>query len=88
MVGFNFSFGRGASGKAGLGKIGEGRFRVEVITPVLEGEIPVSSTRLREALANGDVATAAKILGRPYSLEGEVVAGDAGVGPSGFPRPT
>ena len=64
---------------------GKARFRVEVITPVLEGEIPVSSTRLREALADGDVATAAKILGRPYSLEGEVVAGDARGRSIGFP---
>mgnify|MGYP001174086050 CR=1 FL=1 len=86
VVGFNFCFGRGASGKAeDLERLGEGRFRVEVITPVLEGEIPVSSTRLREALADGDVATAAKILGRPYSLEGEVVAGDARGRSIGFP---
>ncbi|MFS8513252.1 MAG: bifunctional riboflavin kinase/FAD synthetase [Planifilum fulgidum] len=86
VVGFNFCFGRGASGRAeDLKTIGEGRFRVEVVTPVLEGEIPVSSTRLREALAAGDVVTAEKILGRPHSIEGKVVSGDRRGRTIGFP---
>lgn len=86
VVGFNFCFGRGASGKAeDLKKLGEGRFRVKVVTPVLAGEVPVSSTRLREALASGDVTTAMKILGRPYSIEGEVVYGDGRGRTIGFP---
>ncbi len=86
VVGFNFCFGRGASGRAeDLITMGEGRFWVEVITPVLEGEIPVSSTRLREALAAGDVVTAEKILGRPHSIEGKVVSGDRRGRTIGFP---
>jgi riboflavin kinase / FMN adenylyltransferase len=86
VVGFNFCFGRDASGTAeDLQRMGEGRFRVEVITPVREGEIPVSSTRLRKALADGDVVTATKILGRPYSIEGEVVSGDRRGRIIGFP---
>ena len=86
VVGFNFCFGRGASGRAeDLKTLGEGRFCVEVIHPVLEGEIPVSSTRLREALAAGDVVTAEKILGRPYLVEGEVVTGDRRGRTIGFP---
>ena len=86
VVGFNFCFGRGASGRAeDLKTLGEGRFCVEVIHPVLEGEIPVSSTRLREALAAGDVVTAEKILGRPHLVEGEVVTGDRRGRTIGFP---
>jgi riboflavin kinase/FMN adenylyltransferase len=86
VVGFNFCFGREASGTAeDLKRMGEGRFCVEVITPVLEGELPVSSTRLREALAAGDVVTVMKILGRPYAIEGEVVSGDGRGRTIGFP---
>jgi riboflavin kinase/FMN adenylyltransferase len=35
-----------------------------------------SSTAVREALAAGDMATAAQLLGRPYSISGRVVGGD------------
>lgn len=86
VVGFNFCFGREASGEAeDLKKMGQGRFHVEVITPVLEGDLPVSSTRLREALASGDVTAAMKILGRPHSIEGKVVSGDSRGRAIGFP---
>lgn len=37
---------------------------------------PVSATSIREVLANGDVAAAAEMLGRPFELRGVVVAGD------------
>lgn len=38
-------------------------------------DIPVSSTRIRQALCAGDVAAAAAMLGRPYSISGTVVHG-------------
>ena len=41
----------------------------------------VSSTRVRAELAAGDVAAAAASLGRPYAVEGVVVAGDRRGGP-------
>jgi riboflavin kinase/FMN adenylyltransferase len=37
---------------------------------------PISSTRVRQALAAGDVATAGVLLGRPFTLDGDVVPGD------------
>lgn len=40
-----------------------------------EGE-PVSSSRIRSLIANGDVAGAASLLGRPFALRGQVVPGD------------
>src|SRR5262249_49791313 len=49
-------------------------------------EIPgVSSSAIRAALAEGDVVTAAKMLGRPYELDGVVVAGDQRGGTLGYP---
>jgi riboflavin kinase/FMN adenylyltransferase len=45
----------------------------------------VSSTRIREAILKGEVAVAAKLLGRPYNLGGKVIPGrHRGVG-LGFP---
>ena len=46
----------------------------------------VSSTRIRQLLAEGDVAGAARLLGRPHQLRGVVVPGDGRGGPElGFP---
>jgi riboflavin kinase / FMN adenylyltransferase len=54
-----------------------------IVVPVeVEG---VSSTALRATLADGDVAAAAAMLGRPFELDGVVVAGDQRGGTLGFP---
>jgi riboflavin kinase/FMN adenylyltransferase len=45
----------------------------------------VSSTGIRHALAEGDVGAAARMLGRPFELDGVVVAGDQRGGTLGFP---
>jgi len=50
--------------------------------PVVEG---VSSTEIRRLLREGDVLGAARLLGRPPEVEGQVVAGDARGGTLGFP---
>jgi riboflavin kinase/FMN adenylyltransferase len=50
--------------------------------PEVEG---ASSTAIRQALHDGDVATAARMLGRPYELDGVVVAGDQRGGTLGYP---
>ncbi|MBQ0016228.1 MAG: riboflavin biosynthesis protein RibF [Bacteroidales bacterium] len=44
-------------------------------TPLTIDGIPVSSTRIRQALQSGEVATANQMLGRPYSVQGKVVEG-------------
>lgn len=72
-----FSFGRD---KAGNRAYLERRsaacgFRVERVPALLVADRPVSSTRIRARLAEGRVAEAAELLGRPYALVGEVVAG-------------
>jgi riboflavin kinase/FMN adenylyltransferase len=53
-----------------------------VVVPELEG---VSSTAVRAALIEGDVVGAAHLLGRPYELDGTVVAGDQRGGTLGYP---
>jgi len=75
--GFNFRFGRGGTGTAQL--LGD-LLRTEgvpltVMEPVTqEGEV-VSSTRIRCAVAEGDMEKAAILLGRPFSLCGPVLHG-------------
>jgi riboflavin kinase/FMN adenylyltransferase len=80
-VGPNFRFGYRQSGDTEiLEELGEQEgFRVEVV-PMLEvrGE-RVSSTRIRELLAEGLVHKAHRLLGRPFSARGPIVAG-MGVG--------
>ncbi len=51
-------------------------FGVEVVPPVPYYSAPISSTRIRKSLEDGDVESAAVMLGRPYSFEGVVVPGN------------
>jgi riboflavin kinase/FMN adenylyltransferase len=87
VVGFNHRFGRGARGDARLlESLGERLgFGVDVVPPLAIQGVPVSSTEVREALQRGDVERAARFLGRPYAVCGQVVRG-AGRGRTlGFP---
>lgn len=76
-VGPDFRFGHDRAGDLALLR-GLGRqygFIADEIAPVaIDGE-RVSSTRIRKALASGDFAAAARLLGRPYSIGGRVVRG-------------
>jgi len=87
VVGENFALGRGRAGDVPrLRAIGARMgFEVEAV-PLLELEgAPVTSTRIRQLLAAGEVAAAARLLGRRYGLEASVVTGE-GVGRTlGFP---
>ena len=87
FVGEDFQFGRDRGGNvrtlaAAGAKHG---FEVVVATPVMEGGEVVSSTRIRNALLAGDVAGAARLLGRPYSVRGTVVHGEKRGRALGFP---
>ena len=60
-------------------------FAIEEISRQDVDDLGVSSTKIRSALAQGDIATANKYLGRPYDLSGQVVKGQQ-IGRSlGFP---
>ncbi len=50
-------------------------FTLEAATTVELDGLRVSSTLIRQALADGDLALAARMLGRPYSLSGRVLHG-------------
>jgi riboflavin kinase / FMN adenylyltransferase len=79
VAGADFRFGVRRSGDLALLE----RMRFEVIVvPELSG---VSSTAIRSALAEGDVEAAAEMLGRPFELDGVVVAGDQRGGTLGYP---
>jgi riboflavin kinase / FMN adenylyltransferase len=51
-------------------------FAVQVVPPLALLDAPVSSSRIRTALTAGDVKTASVLMGRRYSLTGEVIHGD------------
>jgi riboflavin kinase/FMN adenylyltransferase len=77
-VGYDFALGHNREGDVeALKKYGqEMDFSVRVIKAVLGNGDVVSSSLIRKALYEGKVAKAAKLLGRPYCIKGEVVPGD------------
>lgn len=87
FVGHDFRMGRDRAGEDELTACGRGLgFRVIRVGAVLFRDEPVSSTRIRNALAHGDLDLANALLGRPYSVRGPVVHGAGRGGPLlGFP---
>ena len=77
-VGSRFSFGHRREGDLSLLRqmgetFGFSAFAVDEVTHLGE---PISSTRIRNALLEGDVALARELLGRPYALTGLIARGD------------
>ena len=98
-VGADFRFGRARMGDVNAlmhfgARMG---FSTDAVTPVSSGGEKFSSTSIRGAIANGDMATAARLLTRPWAIEGEVQQGfqrgrtigvpTANVGLRGYVRP-
>ncbi|WP_375420151.1 bifunctional riboflavin kinase/FAD synthetase [uncultured Sphingomonas sp.] len=78
VTGEDFTFGKGKAGNAAmLAARGEALgFAAETVGAVsLDGE-PVSSSRIRDALRRGDLATATTLLTRPFAIRGTVQHGD------------
>jgi len=83
-VGENFRFGHRAAGDPGA-LAADPRFETRVVPLVeLEGEI-VSSSHIRALVQAGEVALAARMLGAPFQLRGEVVPGERRGRTLGFP---
>ena len=86
-VGTNFRFGKNQTGTPDLLKMlaHEHGFRVHLIAPLMAGGEPVSSTRIRQLIFEGQVRAAARLLGRPYALSGKIIRGAGRGGGLGFP---
>ena len=76
VVGFNYSFGRrGAGSPAFLHELGRALgFETIEVPPIRVGAAPVSASRIRESLAQGDARQARMMLGRPYQREMRLIA--------------
>ena len=89
VVGHDFHFGRNRQGNvAFLQEMGAAHnfdvLGINLVGDATDGE-PVSSTRIRRMLADGDVAGAAALLGRPHEVRGKVMHGDERGRELGFP---
>ncbi len=78
VTGENFAFGAKRAGDSAMLRAWGKENDVEIITapPVMVAGEVCSSSAIREALAAGDMARAAHLLGRDYTLSGTVVHGD------------
>ena len=87
VTGEDFSFGKGRSGNVEvLRDLGRTR-RMETrrVGPVSDAEEVVSSSRIRDALQEGDCPTATRLLPRPFAIRGEVIHGDKRGRELGYP---
>ncbi len=85
VVGYDFRFGVDRAGDAAFLRSVHPSIAVDEVGAILfEGE-PASSSRIRKLVAAGEVAAAARLLGRPHRLRGTVVAGDQRGRTIGFP---
>lgn len=83
IVGEDFRFGHKREGSLNdLSRIAD---RLEVFNLKHSGEAPISSTRIRELLQQGDVESVKPLLGRAYAATGTVVEGDKRGRTIGFP---
>ena len=79
FVGYDFRLG---SDQAGADRMRDfGIYSLTQVEAVMAGDAPVSSTRIRKALAEGRLDEANAMLGRPFSVRGEVVHGAGRGGP-------
>lgn len=77
VVGYDYAFGKGRSGNIAFLRE-QGRlkgFPVTVVEAFYLDDILVSSTKIRQMIADGQVEEAQKLLGRPYQIRGEVQVG-------------
>jgi riboflavin kinase/FMN adenylyltransferase len=87
LVGDDFRFGRNRGGDFALLAAAGARcgFEVENLHTITHAEERISSTRVREALAHGELEQARHLLGRRYAMRGRVAHGDKRGRSIGFP---
>ncbi len=77
VCGFNFRFGRGRKGNSQTLKNIFG-VKAEIIEAITTDDgMPVSSSRIRALIKEGDIVPANRLLGHPFSIEGAVLHGKA-----------
>jgi len=78
LTGYDFALGKGREGNpARLAQIGRDLdYSVEVVEAVGDESGVISSTAIRKLIAVGNVAEAARLLGRPYAMSGPIIHGD------------
>jgi riboflavin kinase/FMN adenylyltransferase len=87
VTGGDFTFGKGAKGNVDLLRTLGGELGLEsrVVAAVSEGDEVVSSSRIRQALRDGDPQLAARLLTRPFAIRGIVEHGDKRGRTIGYP---
>lgn len=87
VMGEDHGFGKGRAGDTiGLAELGDDLgFSVRIVEPVQWKGNPIRSNRIRNYIASGDMLNTAEMLGRPYSISGEVVEGRGRGAKLGFP---
>lgn len=86
VVGFDYAFGyKGEGNPEMLRELGKGQMTVDVIQPWLLSGLKVSSTLIRKHLSEGEVEEANRLLGRPYTVHGTVIAGEGRGNTIGYP---
>ena len=86
VCGYDFRFGyKGAGDSDALKELGKEKFVTRVINPVVFNNQKISSTRIIEALNEGDVELVSTLLNRPYSIKSKVVHGRKQGRKIGFP---
>lgn len=87
VCGFNFAFGKGASGNSDDFKniFSELGVKTEIVMPVMVNSIPVSSSVIRECISKGDFSSANEYLGHKFYYKSIVVTGNRLGRKLGFP---
>lgn len=87
VTGEDFTFGRGRGGNVDVLRDLAARhgMSADAVGPVEADGEPVSSSRIRDALRDGDLATATRLLTRPFAIEGIVEHGDKRGRELGYP---
>ncbi len=87
IIGYNYRFGKGKAGTVdSLKKIcASFGIDVEVVEAFIIDDIPVSSSKIRELIREGEVEKATKLLGREYLIIGKVIPGTQRGRHLGFP---
>lgn len=86
VVGFDYTYGPpGTTSPKTLAEDARGRFSVHTVAPFMDHHEKISSTRIRKALSEGDMADVTRSLGRYYKTTGIVVHGEGRGRTLGYP---